>query len=99
MTEVESSDLSRYSFGSSELRELSDLEKAVLLSHAKAMTYMEAAAQYQVSKSAIGRGVKAMKEGRDIGKNGQPGLLNHDEITRYIQSVNAFLDTDTNLSF
>ena len=99
MTEVKKSDLSRYSFGSSELRELTDLEKAALLCRAKVMKQLEAAANYNVSKSAVGRGVLALRQGRDIGKNGQRGLLRRDEISRYIELVNSHLDTGTDLSF
>lgn len=99
MTEVESSDLSRYSFGGSEFRGLSNLEKAVLLCCAKKMTIIEAAAFWGVTKSAVGRGCIAWRENRDVGKSGQPGLLNRDETTRYIELVNAHLDTGTDMSF
>eukprot|EP01039_Chlorochromonas_danica_P008092 gene8092-8927_t len=99
MSEVESKEISRYSFGCSELRGLSPIKKAVLVVSSKKVTLKEAQATYGIKISAISRGRIAQQEGRDIGKNGRPGLLNQEDTAQFVRSVRALLDDGEDISY
>eukprot|EP00981_Chlorochromonas_danica_P011931 scaffold4347_cov269-Ochromonas_danica.AAC.21 len=81
------------------LRGLSPTEKAVLVVSSKTATLEEVQATYGVKISAISRARKAQREGRDIGKNGRPGLLNQEDTEHFVRSVRALLDDDKDISY
>ena len=68
----------------------SPLEKAVLLHQRYELSYREIEGLLPVSKSQVGRAIKAAAAGRVVGKHGRPSLLCENEELYLVELISTW---------